>query len=537
MAESWEESAEASEGGEVEKVEAEGAGDVEVKEEVAAAENAGTDEAAATEGEGEKVKDEEKGKEAAGADEKGGDSGSSKGDELTKKERRELEAKVNEKKTAMDLDERPHLNIVFIGHVDAGKSTICGRILFSTGQVDARTIEKYEKEAKDKNRQSWFLAYIMDTNEEERAKGKTVECGRAVFSTEKKRYTILDAPGHKNYVPNMIMGAAQADVGILVVSARKGEFETGFDKGGQTREHAMLAKTLGVRQLVVLVNKMDDCQWAQERFEQIQKKILPFLKSLGFNPKTSIRFLPASGFTGEGIAKPVEDEKCKWNEAPHLLKMLDDLGSPGRKSNCGVRLPILDRYKDSGSTTVIGKLEAGTLEVGMQVVIMPMEKKAEVSGLQLWEQEATRAGPGENVAVALKGVGLEDLQPGFVLCSPGDLCKCVRAFDAQLVMMNLRSVFSAGYQAVLHLHTAVEEVKVRVILSQTDKKTKKVTKKPTFLQNGAIATVRLQVPHNICIELFSDYQQLGRFTLRDEGRTIAIGKVVDLPTLRKKPAQ
>ena len=197
------------------------------------------------------------------------------GDGLTRKERKEMEQALEKEKarTEIDDDNRTHLNLVFIGHVDAGKSTLCGQILYSTGQVDARTIEKYEREAKEKNRQSWFLAYIMDTNEEERAKGKTVECGRAVFATEKKRYTILDAPGHKNYVPNMIMGAAQADVGILVVSARKGEFETGFDKGGQTREHAMLAKTLGVRQIIVLVNKMDDCNWSQERFDFIQSKV------------------------------------------------------------------------------------------------------------------------------------------------------------------------------------------------------------------------------------------------------------------------
>ena len=170
----------------------------------------------------------------------------------------EEEKVVEEVVEVQEEDPREHLNVVFIGHVDAGKSTLSGNILYLTGYVDKRTIEKYEREAKQRNRESWFLAFIMDTNEEERAKGKTVEVGRAPFETEAKRYTILDAPGHKNYVPHMISGAAQADVGILVISARRGEFETGFERGGQTREHAMLCKTLGVRFLIVVINKMDD---------------------------------------------------------------------------------------------------------------------------------------------------------------------------------------------------------------------------------------------------------------------------------------
>merc|ERR1740138_817428 len=211
-----------------------------------------------------------------------------------------LKAELEEAKKA---DLREHLNIVFIGHVDAGKSTIGGQILYLTGNVDERTIAKYEKEAKDKNRESWYMAYIMDTNDEERAKGKTVEVGRANFDTEKKRYTILDAPGHKNYVPNMIGGTAQADVGVLVVAARKGEFETGFDRGGQTREHAMLAKTLGVSFLVVVVNKMDDptVNWSKERYDECVTKLRPFLKGCGYVIKREVKFIPLSGLSGANV--------------------------------------------------------------------------------------------------------------------------------------------------------------------------------------------------------------------------------------------
>jgi peptide chain release factor subunit 3 len=213
-----------------------------------------------------------------------------------------------------DVDPREHLNIVFIGHVDAGKSTLSGSILYIMGMVDKRTIEKYEREAKERNRESWFLAFIMDTSEEERAKGKTVEVGRAHFDTPTNRYTILDAPGHKNYVPNMISGAAQADVAVLVISARRGEFETGFEKGGQTREHALLAKTLGVRYLLVVINKMDDptVEWDLTRYEECVGKLKPYLKQCGYAIKRDVRFLPISGLSGDNILKEVPSETCPW---------------------------------------------------------------------------------------------------------------------------------------------------------------------------------------------------------------------------------
>lgn len=209
-------------------------------------------------------------------------------------------AELKEELREAGFDAREHLNVVFIGHVDAGKSTMAGNILFLLGEVDKRTIDKYTKEAEQKNRESWFLAYIMDVNDEEREKGKTVEVGRAYFTTPSKRFTILDAPGHKSYVPNMIQGAAQADVAVLVLSARRGEFETGFERGGQTREHALLAKTLGVKRLIVVVNKMDEptVRWSQRRYDECVKKIKPFLKSSGYNLKKSVQFLPVSGALG-----------------------------------------------------------------------------------------------------------------------------------------------------------------------------------------------------------------------------------------------
>ena len=204
--------------------------------------------------------------------------------------------------------------MIFCGHVDAGKSTIGGQIMFLTGMVDKRTLEKYEREAKEKNRESWYLSWALDTNQEEREKGKTVEVGRAFFETEHKHFVILDAPGHKGFVPNMIGGASQADIAVLVISARRGEFETGFERGGQTREHAMLVKTAGVKYLIVLINKMDDStvNWDPTRYDEIKDKLTPYLKKCGFQPGKDMYFMPCSGFTGAFIKDPLDESICPW---------------------------------------------------------------------------------------------------------------------------------------------------------------------------------------------------------------------------------
>merc|ERR1740124_2156678 len=311
--------------------------------------------------------------------------------------------KVSPSSKLAERDQREHLNLVFIGHVDAGKSTFCGQILFRTGQVDARTIEKYEKEAKEKNRESWFLAFIMDTNEEERAKGKTVEVGRAHFESVTKRYTILDAPGHKNYVPNMIAGACQADVGVLVISARKGEFETGFDRGGQTREHALLAKTLGVRILVVAINKMDDptVDFSKERFDECVEKLTPFLKTCGYNIKKDVIFLPLSALTATNVLE--KSDKLPWYEGPTFIEALDTLPAVERNKDSPLRLPILSKYKDMG-TTIEGKVEQGSVKPGDKLWVMPNRVPVEVLNVWLDQDEVSYLVGGENARIKLKDI-------------------------------------------------------------------------------------------------------------------------------------
>ncbi|PIK57422.1 putative eukaryotic peptide chain release factor GTP-binding subunit ERF3A [Apostichopus japonicus] len=365
------------------------------------------------------------------------------------------------------------VNVVFIGHVDAGKSTIGGHIMYLTGQVDKRTLEKYEREAKEKNRESWYLSWALDTNQEERDKGKTVE----------------------------------------VISARKGEFETGFERGGQTREHTMLAKTAGVKHLVVLVNKMDDqtVNWSEERFEECKEKLLPFMRKVGFHTKKDLHFIPVSGITGANLKVPFTE--CPWYKGPPFIQFIDDLPSLRRNSDGPLRMPVMDKFKDMG-TILLGKLESGKIEKGANLIIMPNK---------------TLRSRRENVKLKVRGIEEEDVLPGFVVCEPTNLCHTCKVFDAQIVILEHKSIICPGYSAVLHIHNAVEEVQIQTFIGLIDKKTGKRSKgHPRFIKQDQIAIARLEAQELFCLESFNDFRKMGRFTLRDEGKTIAIGKVLKL---------
>ena len=287
-------------------------------------------------------------------------------DAVAKEQAAEVEEEILE-----DVYGKEHVNLIFIGHVDAGKSTLGGSILYATGMVDERTMDKYKREAKEAGRETWYLSWALDLTKEERSKGKTVEVGRGFFETEKRRYTILDAPGHKTFVPNMIAGASQADVGILVISARKGEYETGFEKGGQTREHAVLAKTQGVNKLIVVVNKMDDVtvEWSQERFKECTEKLFNFLsRQVGFG-KNDVTFMPVSAQTTVGIKDRVPKDLAPWYNGPSLLECLDNFQTLERKVKAPFMMPINAKYKDMG-TVIEGKIEAGQIKKGGTYVMM-----------------------------------------------------------------------------------------------------------------------------------------------------------------------
>lgn len=431
------------------------------------------------------------------------------------------------------LDEhfKEHLNVIFIGHVDAGKSTLGGNILYLTGMVDKRTMEKYEREAKEAGRESWYLSWALDTNQEERAKGKTVECGRASFETTKRRYTILDAPGHKNFVPSMLGGAAQADVGVLVISARKGEFETGFERGGQTREHAILAKTAGVRKLIVVINKMDDptVEWDKARYDEILTKLSPFLKKSGYNPKTDLIFIPISGFTGAGVKDRVNAKQCKWYSGPSLLETLDNMQAIERKINGPLRIPIGEKYGDMG-TIISGKIESGHVKNNQKVMVSPGKKMCEISAIYGEnDDEVEMAVCGDNVRIKLRGIKEDMMSVGNVLTDTKNPCHSTYAFEAQLAILDVKNILTAGYSSVLHAHTAVVEVRLTKLLHKLNRQGQKSRMPPPFVKKDDMCIVRIETTGRpVCVEKFKDYPQLGRFTLRDEGKTIAVGKILRL---------
>eukprot|EP00871_Galdieria_phlegrea_P004646 jgi/Galph1/5182/GphlegSOOS_G3873.1 len=424
---------------------------------------------------------------------------------------------------------RKHVNIVFIGHVDAGKSTLSGHILYLTGMVDDRTMEKFEREAKAKNRETWKYAWALDITDQERAKGKTEECGRAEFFTEHKHFTILDAPGHKNFVPQMIGGAAQADIAVLVISARKGEFETGFERGGQTREHAMLAKTAGVRQLIVAVNKMDDPSilqpdgtWNKQRYDECCDKLMPYLKQIGWKPQ-DIYWIPISGYSGQNILEKVDPSICNWYNRGPLLSVLDEMKPPQRAFDAKVRMPITDKYKEMG-TIVCGKLEAGVICKEHRLIMMPNRVEVIVDAIFIESTEVERAEPGDNVRLRIKGIEEEDIRIGFVLCDVDALVQGSTIFDAQIMLLEYKNIICAGYSCVMHVHAAVEECTIEKLLAQIDRKTNEVIRKhPKFLKPGMAAIARISVSQPVCILPFKDFPQLGRFILRDEGKTVAVG--------------
>jgi len=442
---------------------------------------------------------------------------------------------VDEEKIQKVDESREPCSLVFIGHVDAGKSTISGQIMYLMDCVDERVIEKYKKEAKEKGRDSWWLAYCMDVGEEEKAKGKTVEVGRATFNTKGKQFTVFDAPGHKNYVPNMIMGAALADYAGLVISARRGEFEAGFEKDGQTREHVQLAKSLGVQKLVVVVNKMDEptVMWNEDRFNSIRDGLGPFLEKSGY-PAKDVFYVPISGLTGANIVKMVDPKECAWYKGKTLMNILDDLPVEKRDPQGPLRIPVLDKVKDQG-IIAHGKIESGTIRIGDKITISPSGYPAQVGNLLDHKNESVKfARPGENVQITLIHITDE------AMINKGDVISCrervtpvTQIFEAEMDVMELlttKPIIAKGYSCVIHCHTFSEDIEIENILSveELNHQTGKVeaNTKAKFIKQHQKARVRISTTMPLAMEKFENLPQLGRFTLRDEGRTIAVGKII-----------
>lgn len=419
--------------------------------------------------------------------------------------------------------------IMFIGHVDCGKSTISGQILYSIGAIDRRDIEKYKKEAQKNGRDSWYLAYIMDQTEEEKEKGKTMETGRACFYTQKRNYTLLDAPGHQIYIQNMITSASQADVGILVISAREGEFEKGFEKGGQTKEHVLLAKVMNVPKLLVLINKMDDktVQWNEIRYNNICGKLTEFLKNNGFK---NIIYIPVSGLCGDNIIKK---GNCEWYKGKTFIEELDDI-IINDNNNKNLMISVYDKYQDMGKNIIIGKIESGILNKKSKLCIMPNNINIDVTNIDIdFESNDENFYTGDHVYISTK-TNLDNIN-GSVICDVNDPIKPVNKFKAVVQITSVKKespLITKGTTLMMHLNTLTVEVEIDNVICRIDKKEKKnIETKCNFLKINNVGNVIIKTIYPICCAKYENYKHLGSFTLRSDSQTIAVGKIIGLPNI------
>ena len=426
--------------------------------------------------------------------------------------------------------EKPHINLVVIGHVDSGKSTSTGHLIYLCGGIDKRTIEKFEKESGEMGKSSFKFAWVLDKLKAERERGITIDISLWKFSTDKYYFTIIDAPGHRDFIKNMITGTSQADVALLVVSAAKGEFEAGISQEGQTREHGLLAYTLGVKQVIVVVNKMDTedpkgNHWSQARFEEIKNEVSDYLKKVGYNPE-KIMFVPISGWHGDNMLEA--SGNLSWFKGPTLIQALDTVIPPKRPTEKPLRLPVQDVYKIQGIGTVpAGRVETGILKPGMVVTFAPSAVTTEVRSVEMHHEALVEAIPGDNVGFNLKSVSTKDIKRGHVCGdSKNDPPMAAANFDAQVIVLNHPGQINAGYTPVLDCHTSHIACKFAEIKSKIDKRTnKELEANPKFVKTGDSAIVKLEPMKPMCVEAFNQYPPLGRFAVRDMKQTVAVGVI------------
>jgi len=426
--------------------------------------------------------------------------------------------------------EKLHINLVVIGHVDSGKSTSTGHLIYKCGGIDKRTIEKFEKEAQESGKGSFKYAWVMDKLKAERERGITIDIALWKFETAKSVFTIIDAPGHRDFIKNMITGTSQADVAILIIAAGQGEFEAGISKEGQTREHALLAFTMGVKQMVVCINKMDDksVEWSQKRYDEIKKEVSDYLKKIGYNPE-KIHFIPISGWHGDNMLEKSDNKK--WYNGPCLIEALDALDPPTRPKVKPLRLPLQDVYKIGGIGTVpVGRVETGILKPGMIITFAPMNVTTECKSVEMHHEQLPEAEPGDNVGFNVKNLSVKDLRRGFVASdSKNDPAKDTENFLAQVIVLNHPGQIQKGYAPVLDCHTSHIACKFDVIENKIDRRTGKVIEEePKAIKSGDAAMVRMVPQKNMCVESFQQYPPLGRFAVRDMKQTVAVGVIKEV---------
>ena len=433
--------------------------------------------------------------------------------------------------------EKGHVNVVVIGHVDSGKSTTTGHLIYKCGGIDKRTIEKFEKEAAELGKGSFKYAWVLDKLKAERERGITIDIALWKFETPKYEVTVIDAPGHRDFIKNMITGTSQADCAILIIAAGVGEFEAGISKDGQTREHALLAYTLGVKQLIVAVNKMDSVKWDEARFHEIVKETSNFIKKVGYNPKT-VPFVPISGWNGDNMIEPTtnapwykgweKETKAGVVKGKTLLEAIDSIEPPARPTDKPLRLPLQDVYKIGGIGTVpVGRVETGIIKPGMVVTFAPPGVTTEVKSVEMHHEQLEQGVPGDNVGFNVKNVSVKEIRRGNVCGdSKNDPPKGAASFNATVIILNHPGQISAGYSPVLDCHTAHIACRFDELLEKNDRRSgKKLEDHPKSLKSGDAALVKFVPTKPMCVEAFTNYPPLGRFAVRDMRQTVAVGVI------------
>jgi len=423
--------------------------------------------------------------------------------------------------------EKDRLNLVVIGHVDSGKSTSTGHLIYKCGGIDERAIQKFEKEAQEMGKGTFKYAWVLDKLKAERERGITIDIALWKFESAVRIFTIIDAPGHRDFIKNMITGTSQADAAILMIAAGTGEFEAGFSKDGQTREHALLAQTMGVKEMVVAVNKMDDpsVQYGEGRFNEIKAELTTYLKKVGYNP-AKISFIPISGWHGDNMIE--NSDKMTWYKGPFLLQALDAIPTPKRPLDKPLRLPLQDVYKIGGIGTVpVGRVETGIIKAGMVVTFGPMNVTTEVKSVEMHHECVEQATPGDNVGFNVKNLSVKDIKRGYVASdSKNDPAQDTEMFCAQVIVLNHPGEIRAGYAPVLDCHTAHIACKFAKLRSKIDKRTGKSTEDdPQCIKTGDASMVELIPQKPMVVEVFSSYPPLGRFAVRDMRQTVAVGVI------------
>jgi elongation factor 1-alpha len=432
--------------------------------------------------------------------------------------------------------EKTHVSLVVIGHVDSGKSTSTGHLIYKCGGIDERTIEKFEKEAEEMGKGSFKYAWVLDKLKAERERGITIDIALWKFESAVSVFTIIDAPGHRDFIKNMITGTSQADVAILMIASPSGEFESGWSKDGQTREHALLAFTMGVKQMICCCNKMDakGADYKEERYNEIKAEVSAYLKQVGYKVET-VPFIPISGWVGDNMIDA--STNMGWYKGPYLLQALDAIKPPKRPILKPLRLPLQDVYKISGIGTVpVGRVETGVIKPAMSACFGPHGTTTEVKSVEMHHEQVAEAIPGDNVGFNVKGLSVTDIKRGYVASdAKNDPAADTESFKAQVIVMNHPGQIMNGYAPVLDCHTCHIACKFAEIESKMDKRTGKVTEEfPKSIKSGDAAIVKLIPSKPMVVEPFAAFAPLGRFAVRDMKQTVAVGVIKEVTKKERK---